>query len=72
MLSHPEFGLTQIISCKTRPLRPDETHGTDYHYFTDEAFEKAVEEKVFIEHVKVYGIYRYGTKKDDVIAALTK
>jgi|GEM_PF-525544 len=67
-----DLGLTQVISCKTRPLRPDEVDGVDYHYYTDEAFQKAVEEKVFLEHMQVYDIYWYATRKADIIDALVR
>ncbi len=62
--------MTQVISCKTRPLRPDEVDGVNYHYYTEEAFQKAVDEGVFLEHVRVYGIHWYGTRKSDIVEAL--
>lgn len=39
-----DLGLTKLISCKTRPLRPEEKQDVDYHYMTIEEFQRAVDD----------------------------
>lgn len=57
----------QVISYKSRPLRPGETDGVDYHYLSDEKFQEAIEQGTFLEYAKVHNISYYGTKKSDII-----
>lgn len=57
---HPE--LEWSISCTTRPMRPGEVNGKDYHFIPKEEFEKQIDEQQFIEWAKVHSNY-YGTSK---------
>lgn len=50
------------VSATTRPRRPGEIEGVDYHFVTDAKFEAMVEEDDFYEWAHVFG-YRYGTPK---------
>ena len=50
------------VSYTTRPMRNGETEGEDYHFVTQEAFQKMVEEAVFLEHAEVFG-NAYGTSE---------
>jgi len=50
------------VSVTTRPKRPGEIDGIDYHFVTEEKFETMVEEDDFYEWATVFG-YRYGTPK---------
>lgn len=57
------------VSATTRPPRPDEQHGKDYLFISEDAFEHHREKGDFAEHAKVFGNH-YGTFKatvDDTI-----
>lgn len=50
------------VSATTRPRRPGEVDGVDYHFVNDEKFDQMVAEDDFYEWAHVFG-YRYGTPK---------
>lgn len=50
------------ISYTTRPIRPGEENGRDYHFVTREQFEEMLERGDFLESAEVYGNY-YGTSQ---------
>ena len=50
------------ISYTTRPPRPGEVNGTDYHFVSEEAFMSMLEKGEFLESAEVYG-NRYGTSQ---------
>lgn len=50
------------ISVTTRPKRPGEVDGVDYHFVSDEEFGRMVEMDEFYEWAHVFD-YRYGTPK---------
>ncbi len=58
-------GLELATSATTRPMRPGEVDGREYHFLTPEAFEQRVGEGAFLEHVEFAG-YRYGTLRSEV------
>lgn len=65
-----EFADIQFsVSYTTRPIRPGERDGIDYHFVDAEAFEHMVERSQFAEHAWVHG-NRYGTARAPVDAAL--
>ncbi len=53
------------ISATTRPQRPGEVNGVDYHFFTQEKFDQLVAQNSFIEHATVFG-NQYGTLVSEV------
>lgn len=57
------------ISYTTRPMRPGEVGGVDYHFVTEEHFLKMLEESDFLESAEVHGA-RYGTSQSWVESAL--
>ena len=57
------------ISCTTRPIRPDEVDGADYHFLTREDFQARAAKGDFLEHAEVHGNL-YGTLKSEVLAHL--
>lgn len=61
--------LTFSVSYTTRPIRPGEVEGRDYHFVSPEKFEEMVERGEFAEHAYVHG-NRYGTAQAPVEAAL--
>lgn len=54
----PELELS--VSATTRAPRAGETQGVDYHFLSDEEFERRVEAGDFVEHA-AYAGRRYGT-----------
>jgi len=57
------------ISHTTRPMRPGEVGGVDYHFVTDAYFLNMLEEGDFLESAEVHGA-RYGTSQTRVEAEL--
>ena len=53
------------VSATTRPQRPGEVDGRDYHFLSEEDFLARVERGEFLEHV-VYVSVRYGTLRSEV------
>jgi guanylate kinase len=56
----PQVALS--VSHTTRPPRPGEEDGRDYHFVTPERFQAMVEQGAFLEHAEVFGNY-YGTSE---------
>ena len=54
----PELELS--VSATTRQPRPGETQGVDYHFLTDDEFERRAADGEFVEHARYSG-RRYGT-----------
>jgi guanylate kinase len=52
-------------SATTRPRRPDERDGREYHFLTAEEFARRVAAGDFLEHV-IYAGNRYGTLRSEV------
>lgn len=61
-------GYTFSISATTRPPRPRELDGVDYHFVTDEAFQTMVEREELAEWAEVHG-HRYGTPRSELSRA---
>jgi len=57
------------VSYTTRPQRPGEIEGRDYHFVTPDQFEQMARRGDFAEHAFVFG-NRYGTAQAPVEAAL--
>lgn len=57
-----ETGIQLSISFTTRPLRPGETNGREYHFITTEDFLARKEQDEFLESAEVHGNY-YGTSR---------
>lgn len=54
------------VSATSRPLRGDETHGSDYYFLSVEEFKKRVAEGEFVEWEEVYPGQMYGTLQAEV------
>jgi guanylate kinase len=59
----PELELA--VSATTRPPRPGEQDGVDYHFLSDEDFERKVAAGEFVEHARYSG-RRYGTLRSEL------
>jgi guanylate kinase len=58
-------GLKLSVSATTRPPRPGEEDGSDYHFLTPEEFEKRLLRGEFLEHA-VYAGNQYGTPRSEI------
>lgn len=54
--------LSLSISYTSRPARPEEIDGRDYHFICREVFEQRLKQDEFLESAQVYGNF-YGTSK---------
>jgi len=57
------------ISATTRPMRPNEIDGVDYHFVDQDTFDAMVVDDEFLEHANVFG-HSYGTPRAAVEEAL--
>jgi len=69
LLLSSDDDVSMSISATTRPMRPGETDGVDYHFVSDGEFDRMVEAGEFVEWAHVFG-HRYGTPKAPVKQAL--
>ena len=59
----PELELS--VSATTRPPRPGERNGVDYHFLSDEEFDQRLAAGDFVEHASYSG-HRYGTLRSEL------
>ena len=59
----PELALS--VSATTRPPRPGEVHGVDYHFLSEADFQRRVDAGEFVEHA-TYSGNRYGTLRAEL------
>jgi len=64
-------GLELSVSATTRPPRPGEVNGVDYHFTSDEEFDRLAREGRLLEHA-TYSGHRYGTPRSEVEPRLTE
>jgi len=69
MLLATDDGIAMSISATTRPQRPGESDGVDYHFVSDEQFDGMVANGEFLEWAHVFG-HRYGTLKREVLQVI--
>ncbi|MGK6318156.1 guanylate kinase [Sphingomonas sp. DT-204] len=67
LAAEPSLGMS--ISATTRPMRPGEVDGRDYHFVDLERFREMVANHEFLEWAHVFG-HRYGTPRAPVEAML--
>ncbi|MFN7038005.1 MAG: guanylate kinase [Alphaproteobacteria bacterium] len=60
-----EKNLAPSISITTREKRPNEIHGKDYYFVSEDEFKALVSQNAFLEYANVFGSY-YGTPKLEV------
>lgn len=58
--------VAESISCTTRPPRHGEADGKDYHFLSEQEFDKRLKGGDFLEHASVFG-NKYGTSKTEVL-----
>lgn len=54
------------VSATTRKKRPNEVHGKDYYFLSQEEFESKLASGAFLEYEQVYDGLYYGTLKSEV------
>jgi guanylate kinase len=64
-------GLELSVSATTRPPRPGERDGTDYHFLSEDEFARRVEGGEFMEHA-TYSGQHYGTLLSEVEPRLAR
>lgn len=69
MLLASDDGVAMSVSATTRPIRPGERDGVDYHFVDDAGFDRMVANGEFLEWAHVFG-YRYGTLKREVVKTI--
>ncbi len=55
----------QVVTATTRPQRPNEVDGVDYHFLSMQEFAEMIEAQELLEHAIVYGDYK-GIPKAEV------
>jgi guanylate kinase len=63
-------GCARVISHTTRPQRPGEVNGVDYHFVTDDEFDAMLSVGGFVETI-AFGQARYGKSVRAFVAALS-
>jgi guanylate kinase len=69
MLMASDDGVAMSISATTRPIRPGEVDGRDYHFVSDATFDEMIADGAFLEWAHVFG-HRYGTLKSEVMKVI--
>jgi guanylate kinase len=71
LLAECPLPLRASVSATTRPPRPGEIDGVDYHFLSDEEFHRRRQRGEFLECYEVYGSgWWYGTLKAEVASGL--
>lgn len=65
------FYFHYVVTATTRPERPGEVDGADYHFISEDKFHQMVRAKQFLEWAKVYDNY-YGVPREEVEGAIKK
>ncbi len=60
----------RVVTATTRPPRPGETDGKDYHFLTPEQFDTKLAAGEFLEWAWVHQKHRYGTLASAVLGPL--
>jgi guanylate kinase len=63
-------GFERVITATTRPPRPNEVNGRDYHFLADAEFDRKLADGEFLEWAWVHQRNRYGTLKSAVLDRL--
>ncbi len=63
-------GFERVITATTRAPRPNEVDGRDYHFLSEEEFDRRLAAGDFLEWARVHQRNRYGTLKSAVLDRL--
>jgi len=70
LLEH-DHQIRMSVSVTTRPIRPGEVDGEDYHFASQDEFDRMVEQDHFLEWAHVFG-HSYGTPRAHVEEGLAQ
>ena len=71
LIEQCDLPLELSVSATTRPRRTEDQPGVNYHFMTDEEFQRRASNGEFLEYVEVFGRgCWYGTLKDQVSTGL--
>ena len=59
------YGIKKVITHTTRQMRAGEKNDVDYHFVSEEEFQKMIENDEFVEYV-FYNGNHYGTSRKEV------
>lgn len=59
------YGIKKVVTHTTRPMRKGEKQGIDYHFVSEEEFQKLKDQDYFIETTEYSG-HHYGTSRPEV------
>ncbi len=62
---------TKVVTCTTRPRRPSEQDGVDYHFLSKREFQRMIKSGELLEWA-TFSAHCYGTPKAAVLSALRK
>src|SRR5438128_1131409 len=62
LLAEESARMKLSVSVTTRPMRPGEVEGIDYHFVAQDEFDRLVADDAFFEYAEVFG-HCYGTPK---------
>ena len=60
-----DYGFEKIVTYTTRPMRDGEVGGKDYHFISQDDYDKKVRENFFFENASYNG-WNYGTARKDI------
>jgi guanylate kinase len=63
-------GFERVITATTRPPRPNEVPGRDYHFYSEAEFDARLAAGGFLEWAWVHRKFRYGTPRSSVLDRL--
>lgn len=66
-----DTGIAMSVSVTTRPMRPGETHGTDYYFVSQDEFDRMAAAGALLEYARVFNNC-YGTPREAVEAKLSE
>jgi guanylate kinase len=69
LADHSQLALS--VSATTRPPRPGEQEGREYHFVASDAFQRLIDDDAFLEWAEVHE-HRYGTPREPIMAALAQ
>jgi guanylate kinase len=65
-----EPSIHRVVTATTRPPRPGEIPGYDYHFLSEAEFDRRLAEDAFVEHAVVYD-HRNGVPRGEIEGALS-